>query len=56
VIASEMARRPAVRDFLPKKEFECVVAAGDGDTRPVDDVSLPGRAGEFATASMLGES
>ena len=55
VIASDIARRPAARDFLLKKEFECD-AAGDGDTRPVDEVSLPGRAGELATASMLGES
>ena len=55
VIASEMARRPTERGFL-KKECEEVWAAGDGEARPVDDVSLPGMWGEFATASMLCES
>jgi hypothetical protein len=56
VMASDIALRPAVRDFLLKNEFECEVAAGDGEARPVDDVSLPGRAGEFAMASILGVS
>ena len=53
VMASDIARRPVERDFFPKKECEGAGAAGVGETRPVDDVSLPGIAGELAMASML---
>jgi hypothetical protein len=57
VIASDIARRPEVRLFLPKKEWLCLISvwAGDGDARPVDDASLLGRCGDEAIASMLGE-
>jgi hypothetical protein len=55
VMASEIARRPMERGFL-KKECEDVWAAGEGEARPVDDVSLPGMCGEFAMASIVCES
>ena len=41
VMASEIARRPVLRDFLLKKEYKWVWAAGEGEARPWDEVSLP---------------
>jgi hypothetical protein len=53
-MALEIARRPMERGFL--KECEVVWAAGEGEARPVDDVSLPGMCGEFDMASIVCES
>ena len=53
VMASDIARRPVARDFWAKCEWLCPVGAGD--PRPSDDVSLLGRLGDDAIASMLGE-
>lgn len=58
VMASDIARKPLDCDpfRLLKNDRVCDCAAGDGDARPVLDVSLPGMCGEFAIASMLCES
>jgi hypothetical protein len=59
VMASDIARRPLdCEDFLLlKNERVCEgAAAGEGEARPVLEVSLPAMLGEFAIASMLCES
>ena len=56
VTASDIARRPSPLDFFEKKDRDWEGAAGEGDARPWEDDSLGGMRGEFAIASILGES